>query len=128
MSTSPPPSSHAITSRFHGQILRQVYRVWLFRKLAPALIAETVILSAVLYWVGRIVFVQQIIVNALNVLFRNPPQIFSFFISAFAHAYGLTRFLAILIIVLAALLIRHSTQGVLRFILVRQNYFARAQK
>ena len=124
MSTILPPSSRAITSRFHGQILRQVYRVWLFRKLAPTLVAEIIILSALLYGVGRMVFVERIIVNALNVFFLNPSQIFSFFVSAFAHAYGLTRFLAILVLVLVALLIRHITQGILRFILVKQNYFS----
>lgn len=113
---------------YNGQILQNVYRVWLFRKLMPVLIGEIILLSLLLYGIGRIVFVERVIGNGLNVLFLHPVGIFSFGFDAFSHATGLTKLLAVIIVILAALVIRHITQGMLRLILVRQNYFGRVQK
>ena len=121
-------SSSPSSLRFNGQILQSVYRVWLFRRLAPVLIGETILLSLLLYGMGRLIFVQRVLENGLNVFFANPPQIVSFLFEAFLHARGITKLLAVIILVLVALLIRHVTQGILRLILVRQNYFARVKQ
>ena len=126
MKNTSPFSSPSL--RFNGQIMRGVYRVWLFRKLAPVLIGETILLSLLLYGIGRVVFVQRVIENGLNVFFESPAQIVQFLLEAFLHARGITKLLAVIILVLVALLIRHVTQGILRLILVRQNYFARVKQ
>ena len=113
--------------RFKGQILNKVYRVWLMRKLLPVLIFEIVLLSAVLYLLGKTVFIQRVFENALNVLFINPSQIIGFVIDAFARAPILTQILSIGLAVILAFLVRHLTQGLLRFILVKENYFSRVK-
>ncbi|MBI3442401.1 MAG: hypothetical protein HY007_01400 [Candidatus Sungbacteria bacterium] len=113
---------------YNGQILQSVYRVWLFRKLLPVLIGETTLLSLVLYGIGRLVFIERVIDNGLNVFFLHPAGIFSFGFEAFVHATGLTKLLTVIIVILAALVIRHITQGMLRLILVRQNYFGTIRK
>lgn len=113
---------------FRGQIVQKIYRVWLVRKLLPVLIIEVAVFSFVLYKLGKAVFFQKIVNNALNVFLVDPPQIFSFLISAFNKAPLGTKFLGIGVVVLIALLLRHLTQGALRFILVKQNYFGRIQK
>lgn len=113
---------------YNGQILQSVYRVWLFRKLMPVLIGEIVLLSLVLYGIGRLIFVERVVDNFLNVLFLHPVGIFSFGFEAFARAAGLTKLLTVIIVVLIALVIRHITQGLLRLILVRQNYFGQIRK
>ena len=115
-------------SRIKGQILRQVYRVWLFRKLLPVVILEVMVLAVILYQLGQAVFMQRILENALGVLFSNPGQIFSFVISAFVGAPLATKLLGFAVLAFIALLIRHLTQGILRLILVRENYFSRIQK
>lgn len=111
--------------RFKGEILTKIYRVWLFRKLLPVLIGEIVVLSFILYLLGRTVFIQRILENMLNIVFISPPQLISFFVSAFTNASLLTKFLTLGLTVLMALLIRHLTQGILRLVLVRKNYFGR---
>lgn len=117
-----------ITSpQFKGQILNKIYRVWLLRKLLPVLVLEVLILAAVLYVLGRTVFIQRVFENALNVLFVNPSQIAGFVVDAFARAPLLTQILSILLAILLAFLIRHLTQGALRLILVKENYFGRAR-
>lgn len=126
MNASQPESIQS--AKFNGQILQNVYRVWLFRKLAPVLIGEIILLSFVLYGIGQLVFVERVITNGLNVLFLHPAGIMSFGWDAFLHADTLTRSLTILIAVLAALVIRHVTQGMLRLILVRQNYFGKTSR
>ncbi len=113
---------------YNGQILQSVYRVWLFRRLAPVLIGEIILLSFLLYGIGQIIFVERVIGNGLNILFLRPTGIFSFGLDAFSHATGLTKLLAVITIILVALVIRHITQGVLRLILVRQNYFGQIRK
>ena len=115
-------------SRIKGQILRQVYRVWLFRKLLPVVILEVMVLAVILYQLGQAVFMQRILENALGVLFSNPGQIFSFVISAFVGAPLATKLLGFAVLAFIALLIRHLTQGILRLILVRENYFSRIGK
>ena len=121
-------SQPQISSQFRGQILRQVYRVWLFRKLAPVLLVEILVLAVVLYGLGQVIFIQRIIENGLNVLFQNPSAIISFVVSAFAKAPLLTKVLGFGFLVLLALIVRHTTQGILRLILVRENYFSTIKK
>lgn len=114
--------------RFRGQIVQKIYRVWLVRKLLPVLVIEVAIFSFVLYQLGKAVFFQRIVNNALSVFLVSPPQIFSFLISAFNKAPFGTKLLGIGVVVLIALMLRHLTQGALRLILVKQNYFGRIQK
>lgn len=112
-------------ARFRGDVLRRIYRVWLVRRLVPILLLEVAVLSALLYGLAQIVFVERIFANAITVLFREPSGIASFAVSAFLHAPVAAKFFSIALVVLAALLIRLVTQGMLRFILVRENYFSR---
>lgn len=114
--------------RFRGEILRQVYRVWLFRRLVPVLIAEAIIVALLLYGLGRLVFVQRVAENALAVLFRDPAGLFQFTLSAFVNAPIATKLLTLAFLSGAALVIRGITQGILRLILVKQNYFGRVGK
>jgi ABC-type transport system involved in multi-copper enzyme maturation permease subunit len=116
------------TPRFRGQILRQIYRVWLFRTFLPVLIVEVAVFSFILYGLARQVFFQRIIENAMNVFFQNPSQVMSFFLSAFIDAGLGTKVLVVAVMVALALVIRQITQGLLRFILVRQNYFAKVSQ
>lgn len=117
-----------IPSRFRGEMLRQIYRVWLFRKLLPVLAVEIVVLALVVYELGQAVFVQRVVENGMRVFFADPPKVFSFFIFAFMST---TFFIKILIVGMAlvfALLVRHITQGILRLILVKENYFSQVRK
>lgn len=113
---------------FRGQILRQVYRVWLVRKFLPVFIAEIIVLSLLLYQAGRIVFVQRVFENAFNVLFNNPSGIINFGVTAFTHASTPAKIFGVAAAVFLALAIRRVTQGVLRLILVRENYFGKIEK
>ena len=115
-------------TRFRGDILRRIYRVWLVRKLAPILLVEIAVLSVLLYGLGRLVFVERVFANGLTVLFREPSGIVSFTVAAFLHAPVVAKLFSIALVVLIALLIRLVTQGMLRFILVRENYFSRVDK
>lgn len=109
--------------RFRGEILHQVYRVWLFRKLAPVVFVEIILLTLALSELVNAIFVRKISENALNVFFQNPSGIFVFFAAAFTHTPLLTKILILAFFAIIALLVRHLTQGILRFILVRENYF-----
>lgn len=124
ITTQPIPGKEA----FRGQILRQVYRVWLVRKFLPVLIGEIIVLSLLLYQAGRIVFVQRVFENAANVFFNNPGGIINFGITAFTHASTPAKIFGVAVAVFLALVIRRATQGILRLILVRENYFGKIEK
>lgn len=111
------------TSRFRGEILRQIYRVWLFRKLAPIVFAEIILLTLAISELANAIFVRRVAENALNVFSQNPSGIFLFFAAAFTHTSFLTKILILAFFAVIAFLVRHLTQGILRFILVRENYF-----
>lgn len=114
--------------RFQGEVLNKVYKVWLLRKLLPVLVLEVVVLSGILYFLGRTVFIQRVFENALTVFFLSPPRIIVFLVNAFTGAPTLTKILALVFIVFIAFLLRHLTQGILRLILVRLNYFSRVER
>ncbi len=127
----PSPTTTTIpnaTPRFRGQLLQKIYRVWLFRTLLPVLLVEVVALSVLLYAVGQLIFVERIVENATRVLFSDPVQIFKFIGAAFLHATLLEEVLVLALAVALAFLVHHLTQGFLRFILVRQNYFSKVGK
>lgn len=108
-----------------GQVLQQIYRVWLFRKLLPVIAGEIVLLTVILYVLGQAVFIQRIFENALKVFFINPPQIIGFLISAFFKASLATKVLGFGVLVVFALIIRHATQGLLRLVLIKEKFFAK---
>jgi len=121
-------SSASASPHFRGETLNKIYRVWLFRKLMPVLAVEIAIFALLLYGVMRLVFVRRVIENSLIVFSQSPSGIFPFTVAAFLHAPLVTKIVVIGVLVLAAFLIRLLTQGMLRFILVRENYFSRIQK
>ena len=125
---TPSVKSLPQTPRFRGELLNQVYRIWLFRRLMPVLAIEVAFFAILLYMLSRSVFVRRVLENALNVVFTDPTSIASFFISAFLHATLLTQVISIGIAIAIAFFVRHVTQGVLRLILVRQNYFAKIKQ
>ena len=121
----PLTDSMNTTSRFRGELLKKIYRVWLVRTFLPVLLIEVAVFSFILYELAKAVFFQRIIENAMNVFFQNPPHVLSFFLWAFVDARFGTKILVIGVLVAFALVIRQLTQGLLRFILVRQNYFSK---
>lgn len=125
----PPHAESSVPhSGMRGKLLRDIYRVWLFRKWLPAFVLEVAVLTAVIYQFAKVVFLQRVVENATNVFFTDPAGIVSFFIAAFANAPAATKLLSIVAIVLVVLLLRLLTQGILRFILVRENYFGNIGK
>lgn len=123
LNNTPIPSGSA--PKFRGEILTKIYRVWLIRKLLPVLLLEVVVLSLLLYYLGRSVFVERVIANGLNVLFAHPTKILPFLAAAFSNAGITIKILSVGIAVVLALFLRHITQGALRLILVKTNYFSR---
>lgn len=128
MNDTSTTSSLATSPRFRGEMLNHIYRVWLFRRLLPVLALEVAILSLLFYGIAKLVFVERVVDNALEILFRNPSGIFSFAVAAFLHAPIATKLITAGSIVVIALLIRLLTQGILRWILVKENYFSRISK
>ena len=113
------------TPRFRGEVLKRIYRVWLFRTFLPVLLIEVAAFTFILYKLAQAIFFQRVLENAMNVFFKDPPHVVSFFLWAFVDARFATKILVIAVIAALALVIRQLTQGLLRFILVRQNYFAK---
>lgn len=113
--------------RFKGSVLKQIYRVWLWRRFVPVLAVEVAVLSFVLYALARLIFVERVLQNGIAVIFTRPEGIGSFLMRGFLQASAPTQALTVGIMFLAALLIRHITQGILRFILVKENYFGKVQ-
>lgn len=128
MENNTATNNMTLSPRLRGEVLRQIYRVWLLRKFFPVLVLEIAVTTAVLYQLARFVFFQRVAENAMNVFFSNPSGIPGFFTSAFFNTTPATKMLVISFAVLLAVLVRHLTQGLLRFILVRQNYFGRIEK
>ncbi|TSC68998.1 MAG: hypothetical protein G01um101466_236 [Parcubacteria group bacterium Gr01-1014_66] len=116
----------ASVPRFRGQILKRVYRVWLVRKLVPILLLELGVLTFVLYQIGESVFVERFVENGMRVFFAHPGALARFLFAAFVKTEWLTKLLTLLFAVLLALIVRHVTQGLLRFFLVRQHYFGKS--
>lgn len=110
---------------FRGQVLNRVYRVWLSRKFLPVFLSEVIILSVVLYKLSRLVFVEKFLENFFRILFQNPYGSLTFLYSAFGRTATTTKILTAVLVILLALLLRGITQGILRFILVRKNYFGK---
>ena len=125
---TPITNSVPASPRFKGEVLKQIYRVWLWRKFFPILLIEVGVISFILYELAKSIFLQRVLENAMNIFFQDPPHIFSFFISAFVITGFITKILVLAMIVGLVFVIRHITQGLLRFILVRQNYFGKASQ
>ncbi len=113
------------TSKFQGELLQKIYKGWLWRELLPVVIGEIIVLSVLVYFVGRAIFVQKVIENILTILFANPKEIFEFMAVAFTKTTTAAKLIGIGLLVALALFVRHITQGILRFILIKENYFSR---
>ena len=115
----------AVLPRFKGEIIRKVYRVWLLRKLLPILFLEVGALSFLLSQLAKVAFVQRVVENALTILFAHPGRVPAFVLTTFTASSLGKEFLGVSILVVVALLVRHITQGMLRWVLVQVNYFGK---
>ena len=116
------------SNKFRGEILTKIYKVWLTRKFLPIFIAEIVTLSAVIYGLVRLVFFKKVIENAMRMDVVSASGVFKYLALAFARTPMLTKTLIVALVVLLALLVRLITQGILRWILVRKNYFGKSDR
>lgn len=116
------------TTNFRGKILNKVYRVWLVRKFLPVFLIEIIVLSVVIFQFSRLVFVEKVMENFFRILFQKPSGSLTFLSTAFSQSSSLTKVTMIAVIILVALLLRMLTQGFLRLILVRKNYFGKIEQ
>lgn len=116
------------TSKFRGQVLNRIYRVWLVRKFLPVFLVEVVVLSVILYQFSKLVFVERVLENFFKIFFQSPSGGLIFLLSSFGKTPLTTKMFTVVIIVLIALLLRVLTQGFLRFVLVRKNYFGKVEQ
>ena len=72
--------------------------------------------------------IKRVFENAFSVLFNNPGGIINFGVTAFTHASTPAKIFGVAVAVFLALVIRRITQGLLRLILVRENYFGKIEK
>lgn len=114
--------------RFRGMMLKKIYTIWLWRRFLPILGAEVAVLTGAMYLLGRSVFIERILDNALRVFFADPPEIVSFALFAFLSAAIVIKILSVSVLALAALLIWKITQGILRYILVKENFFGKVER
>ena len=113
------------TTKFRGKILNKVYRVWLVRKFLPIFLIEIIVFSIIIYKFSRLVFVEKVLENFFRIFFQNPSGGLTFLSTAFSQTTTLTKLLTVAVVILVALLLRMLTQGFLRLILVRKNYFGK---
>ena len=116
------------TSPMRGQVLKKIYRVWFFRRFLPAVLIELAVFSAFLYFLARAVFVQKIVENALSVFSAHPAEIIGFILFAFLYAHIVVKILSFTILILVSYLIYKIFQGIIRFVLVKENYFGRSKQ
>lgn len=94
----------------------------------PIFLIEIVVLSVIIYQFSRLVFVEKVLENFFRILLQNPYGSLTFLSSAFGQTTTINKVLTVAVVILVALLLRMLTQGILRFILVRKNYFGRADQ
>src|SRR3989344_6596496 len=121
-SIEPVPESSA---PMRGQVLKKIYRVWFFRRFLPGVVIELAVVISFLYVLSRVVFIQRVVENALRVVFDNPGAIINFVLFAFWHEPLATKALSFTVLIVVSYLVYKIFQGIIRFILVKENYFGK---
>ncbi|MDP3999681.1 MAG: hypothetical protein Q8P76_03785 [bacterium] len=97
---------------FKNKIIWRVYIAWFFKRILPLLALEAAVAVAVLYFVGKFIFVQQVVSNAFLNAASNPLLFTQFLFYAFLKTHWFTQLAIIAVFGLGALSLRDLGRAV----------------
>jgi hypothetical protein len=116
-------------STFKYRLLRRVYGIWFFRRAAPLLIIELIILALAMGFFTQYVFVERVVSNALASTLGNPFRILSYLWLAFIKTRKVTKVIVIVVLGGGIFLLRDVNRSILAYVAMRRReLFSRTPK
>ena len=72
-----------IMNNIKNKVAWKIYFVWLFKRIIPLFVLEIIFLILVFYFLGKLVFVQQVFENAFLSSMQNPIAVALYMFKAF---------------------------------------------
>jgi len=89
-----------------NKIVWKVYLVWLFKRIIPLFILEIAFLILVLFFLGKLVFVQKVFENAFLISAQNPLTVAVYMFGAFWQTSILKKVIVLAFLGLGVLFMR----------------------
>jgi len=99
-----------------NKIVWKIYFVWLFKRIIPLFILELVLLTFVLYFLGKLVFVQKVFENALLASMQNPILLASYMFRAFGSTSLIKQIIIVVILGMGILFMRDMGRAIASYI------------
>ncbi len=89
-----------------NKIVWKIYFIWLFKRIIPLFVLELVFLILVFYFLGKLVFVQQVFTNAFLASAQNPIEVAVYMFRAFLDTNFIKKAVVLALLALGILLMR----------------------
>ena len=89
-----------------NKVAWKIYFVWLFKRIIPLFILEIIFLVLVFYFLGKLVFVQQVFENAFLSSMQNPIVVASYMFKAFLSTSAVKKIIILIILGIGTLFMR----------------------
>lgn len=109
-----------MTTNLKKRIMKRVFRFWLLRSVVPILIGELIVIALAVYLFANLIFVGQVIDNALNAALGNPWKLVVYLWNAFLGTRLEVQVIIIALLAAAALTLRDLNRGLISYILMKR--------
>ena len=99
-----------------NKVAWRIYFVWLFKRIIPLFFLEAIFLVLVLYFLGKLVFVQSVFENAFLSSMQNPFLVASYMFKAFLGTSLIKKIIVLGLLGLGVLVMRDMGRAIASYI------------
>ena len=110
------------------RIMNRVYRFWFLRSMLPLLVIELAVIILAVYFFANLVFVSQVVDNALNAALGNPLKLVAYLWQAFLGTRMAVKVIIVALALTAGLILRDINRSIISYLLTRRAQLFRSGK
>jgi len=100
--------------------MKRVFRFWLLRSVAPLFLIELIVIALAIYFFANLIFVGEVVDNALNAALGNPWKLIVYLWNAFLGTRLEVQVIIAALVIAAALVLRDLNRSLISYILMKR--------
>ncbi len=110
------------------RVMKRVFGFWFLKSVIPLLVIEFGGIALALYLFARLVFIRQVVHNALGAALGNPYRFMGYLWGAFLHASFAVEGLMVILVVGLVLVLKNINRIIISYALMRRSEFLNSRK
>ena len=109
------------TVNLKSRIMNRVFRFWFMRSMAPLLAIEIIVIGIAVYFFANLIFIGQVVDNALNAALGNPFKLIGYLWNAFLGTRTEVKAIIIALALVGLKLLSDINRGIIAYALMKRS-------